>query len=260
MVDIGGPAQGEIDHSGGDRFVGIAIDQDEGAGIAVVRVRIERDRSGNRQIADAHLVQRQRLGGKLRQRIDVDLVLEVGHRRGDGAMIDFHQVRAPGQQIFVRHPDQVGRELVGNLRAIAHRGKHVAAGNIDFVGERDGDRIAGDRGVEIAAGADNRLDPGGLPGRQHRDFIARPCPAAHDRAGKAAEIGIGTIDPLHRHPKRLAGAVILDVDRFQIFEQMRPRIPGRARAARRNIVAVARRNRDGLDVLEAKRGCKVGKA
>src|ERR1035437_8476238 len=38
MVDIGGPAQGEIDHPGGDGFVGIAIDQDKRAGVAVVRV------------------------------------------------------------------------------------------------------------------------------------------------------------------------------------------------------------------------------
>ena len=53
MMDIGGPAQREIDHAGGDRFVRIAIDQDEGAGIAIVGIRIERDRPGDRKIADA---------------------------------------------------------------------------------------------------------------------------------------------------------------------------------------------------------------
>ena len=81
MMDIGGAPQREIDHPGGDRFVGIAVDQDEGAGVAVVGVGIERDRPRDRQIAHADFVQRQRLGGKLRQRIDVDLVLELGHRR-----------------------------------------------------------------------------------------------------------------------------------------------------------------------------------
>ena len=46
MVDIGGAAQREIDHPGRDGFVRIAIDKDEGAGITVVGVRIERHRSG----------------------------------------------------------------------------------------------------------------------------------------------------------------------------------------------------------------------
>ena len=49
----------------------------------------------------------------------------------------------------------MGGELVGNLRAVAQRGKHVAARNVDFIGERDGDRVAGLAGVEIAAGADD---------------------------------------------------------------------------------------------------------
>ena len=57
--------------------------------------------------------------------------------------------------MLVRHPDQMGGELVGDLRAVAQRGKHVAARNVDFVGERDGDRIPRLRGVEIAAGADD---------------------------------------------------------------------------------------------------------
>ena len=130
--------------------------------------------------------------------------------------------------MFIRHPDQVGRELVGNLRTVAQRRKHVAARNVDFVGKRDGDRISGLRGIEIAAGADDRLDLGRLPGRENRDFVARSGAAADNRPGKAAEIGVGPIDPLHRHPERLAGAVVLDVDRFEIVEQMRPGIPGRA--------------------------------
>ena len=79
-------------------------------------------------------------------------------------------------------------ELVGDLRPVAQRGKHVAARNVDFVGERDGDRIARLRGIEIAAGADNLLDLGGLPRRENSDVVARLGAAAHDRPGKAAEI------------------------------------------------------------------------
>ncbi len=78
--------------------------------------------------------------------------------------------------------------------------------------------------------------------------------AARDRAGKAAEIGIGTVDPLHRHAEGFGGAVVLDVDGFEVVEQMRPRVPGRARAARGDVVAVARRDRNADDLLEAEFG------
>ena len=148
-------------------------------------------------------------------------------------------------------------ELVGDLRAVAQRGEHVAARNVDFVGERDGDRVAGLRNGKLPAGTGDGFDPGGLARTAAPRFVAGLGAAAHNRAGKAAKIGIGPIDPLHRHAERLAGAVILDVDRFEIVEQMRPGIPGRALAARRNIVAVARRHRDRLDVLEAEPAGKI---
>ncbi len=141
-MDIGRAPQREIDHAGGDRLVGIAVDQDEGAGVAVVGVRIEGDRPRHRQIADADLVQRQRLGGKLGERVDVDLVLEAGHGRRQRRVVDLHQIRALRQQPVGRHPDQMRGELIGHLRALARCRQHVAAGDVDFVGERDGDGIA----------------------------------------------------------------------------------------------------------------------
>ena len=43
-VDVGGAAQPEGDHAGADGVVGEAVDQDEGAGLAVLGVGVERDR------------------------------------------------------------------------------------------------------------------------------------------------------------------------------------------------------------------------
>ena len=148
----------EIDHTGGDGFVGEAVDQDERAGVAVLRVRVERQRPRNRHVADADFVERQRLGGKLRQRVDVEPVFEVGNGRRHGRVIDLHQIGAAGQQLVVGHPDQMSGELVGDLRTVAHGCQHVAAGDIDFIGKRDGYRISGLGALEFAAGADDRPD------------------------------------------------------------------------------------------------------
>ncbi len=45
-VDVGGPAQGEVDHARRRRLVGEAVDQDEGAGLPVVAIGVEGDRHG----------------------------------------------------------------------------------------------------------------------------------------------------------------------------------------------------------------------
>ncbi len=50
-MDVGRAAQRERDHAGADRLVGVAVDDDEGAGLAVVVVGIECDRRRGREIA-----------------------------------------------------------------------------------------------------------------------------------------------------------------------------------------------------------------
>ena len=79
-MHIGRAAQAEIDHARADRGVGEAVDQDEAAGVAIVAIGIEGDGLGQREIAVADFVQRQRLGRQMIERVDVDLVLELGDR------------------------------------------------------------------------------------------------------------------------------------------------------------------------------------
>ncbi len=58
--------------------------------------------------------------------------------------------------------------------------------------------------------------------------------------------------------KGSAGALILDIDRLEIGDERRAVIPGRLVAARRDIVAEARRNRNGDDAREAERRGESG--
>jgi hypothetical protein len=64
-VDIGGAAQREGDHPGRQRGIAEAVDEDECAGRPVALVGIDRYGHARREIAEADLVQGQRLGREL---------------------------------------------------------------------------------------------------------------------------------------------------------------------------------------------------
>ena len=63
-VDVLRAAQREVQQPRADRVVGQPVDQDEAAGVAVLRVGIERDRLVEIEVADADLVQMQRLAAR----------------------------------------------------------------------------------------------------------------------------------------------------------------------------------------------------
>ena len=76
-MDVLRAAQRKVQQARADRCVGHAVDQDEAAGVAVLVVRVERDRLVERQVADADLVEFERLGRQVLERVDVDLVLRL---------------------------------------------------------------------------------------------------------------------------------------------------------------------------------------
>ena len=61
---IGSPPQAEIDHAGADSMVGEPVDDDEGAGPAVLAIGIERDRHVGREIAEADVVEAERVAAR----------------------------------------------------------------------------------------------------------------------------------------------------------------------------------------------------
>src|SRR5450759_2793474 len=83
-VDVLRTAQRKVQETGGDRVVGQAVDQDEAAGIAIFRVRIEGNRLVEMQVAYADLVQMQRLRRQVFEGVDVDFVLRCGDGHPDG--------------------------------------------------------------------------------------------------------------------------------------------------------------------------------
>src|SRR3546814_19566350 len=91
-MDVAGAAQREVEGAGSDGAVGLAVDQDEGTEVAVVRVGLERDRLIHVQVDLPDFVQFQVLGGHLFLGVDVDLVFDLGDLGADGAAADLKPV------------------------------------------------------------------------------------------------------------------------------------------------------------------------
>jgi hypothetical protein len=141
-VDVLRAAQREVQHAGADGLVAQPVDDDEAAHVAVLRVGVERDRAIEREHAHAGLVELQRLGGEVLERVDVDQVLRRGDRGAERARAELDQVRAARQQRLLAHPDHVRLELVGEAGRIVGGADHVAAADVDLVGEGQRDGLA----------------------------------------------------------------------------------------------------------------------
>ncbi len=172
----------ELDHAGADRRIGEAVDDDEAAGVAILAIGIERDRFRGREIAIADLVELERPRRNVLQRIHIDLVLEGGDLAGCGLASRLDQVLPMRKHLFVRHPDYVRGELIGNFGTLIGRNQHVAARDIDLVGENHGHRLTGGRRLEIAVGRHDPRDTRRAARPRHRDRVTRPHRAADDGA------------------------------------------------------------------------------
>ena len=136
-------------------------------------------------------------------------------------------------------------------RQVVRAREHVAAADVDLVGERQRDRLAGDRVLEIAVHRDDARDGAFAARGQHADLVPCSHHAARDRAGEAAEIEVRAVDPLHRQAERTLLRVVLDVDGLQVLHQRRAVIPGRVLARVHDVVAAQGRQRDRDELLDA---------
>ena len=109
------------------------------------------------------------------------------------------------------------------------------------------------RSIRVEA-VDDRLDLAGPGRRQHDHRIAHLDRAARNHAGKAAEVLVRPVHPLHRHAERPRAGFLLDRHRLEVLHQRRALVPGHALAAREDVVAVDRRHRDAQHVLDADLG------
>src|SRR4051812_16219625 len=74
-MDVVRAAQREVQHARADGLIGEAIDDDKAAGVAVMRIRIERDRLVELELANADFVQLELLRRDMLERIHIDPVL-----------------------------------------------------------------------------------------------------------------------------------------------------------------------------------------
>ena len=81
--DVVRAAQRELQQAGADRVVRDAVDEDEAARVAVLRVRVEGDRLAQLDVDDADRVQLEMVRGDAVERVDVELVLDRRDRGRD---------------------------------------------------------------------------------------------------------------------------------------------------------------------------------
>src|SRR3546814_12905698 len=102
-----------MDGAAGDGGVGLAVDQDEAAQLAVVRIALEGDRPVQLEVATADLVERQLRRRQRSLRVDVDLVPDLRDACADCTGGGLEPVAAPGEQRLRAHPEQVRGKQIG---------------------------------------------------------------------------------------------------------------------------------------------------
>src|SRR5690349_14906277 len=125
--------------------------------MAVLAIRRERNGPVEIEIDDADLVEGEDLGGHVLERVDIDLIFGRLEHAWNGEWTRLDQIGAAGKHLLVIHPQDAGLEFVGDGEWRSRRTNDIAAADIDFVLERDGHRLAGDRGPEIAVIGDDAV-------------------------------------------------------------------------------------------------------
>ena len=250
-MDVRGTAQRVEDHAGADRGVGQPVDQHERAGHLVFGEGIEGERRLHRDVADADLVEFQRLCRLVGEIVDVDPVFQLGDRGVDLVRLGAHQIGAARQKRVFVEPDDVGGELVGDVGPGFRRHQHVAARDLDFVVEHERDGLPLDGGIKIAVMGDDAPNGRALAGLRDHHGVARRNRTGGDGPGKSPEVEIGAVYVLHGEAERRALGRGRYLDRLQVVEQDRPAIPGHLLRRAGDVVAVARGHGYRRDRLEA---------
>ena len=79
-------------------------------------------------------------------RVHIDLIFNVGDARRDGLCPDPNKIRSSMKQRLLVHPNYVCCELLRDLWSRGRRDEDIAAGNVELIGEGEGDRISTFRG------------------------------------------------------------------------------------------------------------------
>jgi hypothetical protein len=234
-MDVAGPPKAEGDHPSARRLVREAVDQDEGAGVAIGGVGVERHGRRGRQIAVPDLVEAQGFVRQMRQGLDVDPMLQRRDGRRHRAGPDLQEIRAAGNEGLLAEPDHVRGELVDTFRRIVRVGEQIAAGNVDLTVDCEGDGVSFGGVIDGAVERYDLLDPSRPPRACDQHRIARADRARNDRARETPEFAVRAVDPLDRKAERPVAAASY-LDRMEVIQQGRSLVP---RHPRRLVVTLS---------------------
>jgi hypothetical protein len=179
-------------------------------------------------------------------------VTDVGDGGSDGVRADLEPVGPPGQQRLVVHPHERALELVGHLGGRGGCRDHVPARDIHLVGQHKGDGVSGLGLGQVAFTRDDAQDRALAPRGLHADALAHGQAPARQRAGKAPEIEVRTVHPLHRKAQRgVVRARAVHRHRLEPAHERGALVPGHGRAWGGDVVALEGRHRHEGDALEA---------
>ena len=237
-----------VDHAGADGVVGVLVDEDEGAGDAVVGVAVGQHRRARAQRHAADVVELEAgRRGPLVERRHVEPRMHGLDRRAHRARRVLERVARARPQLGVAEPGDGRVELARGDRLAVGRADQVAAADVEVVGEPDRDRERRDGLLERAVvGADLR-DRAARAGRHDDHLVAGRERAAGELARVAALVVLAAARadrPLHREAQRVAGRVRAHLHGLEVLEQRRPVVPGRGVRALDDVVAVQRGDRD----------------
>ena len=156
------------------------------------------------------------------------------------------------------HPAHLSQQVVGHAWQGIESDDHVAATDVEVVGQLKRYALGAKGFVQFAVEGPNFLDGALEPTGQNHHALADANDAAGDLAAEAAEIMklgvggvVGAVDPLHGKSQALEVPIAGDVHGFQMTEQCGTGVPRCLRGGVHNVVAIEGAQRDELYVLDS---------
>ena len=189
-VDVGGAAQGEIQHAGGDRGVALAVDQDEAAQRAVVGIGLEGDRLVEAAGCSTPIsLSSRRLAARCSWVLTSTLCLISVTVRADRARADLQPVGAARQQ-RLRRPSTAGARRTGRPLPAGRRRRRCTSPRLTSTSSASVSVTAcpATARARSPSAVTMRATVRAPARRQHHDLVARRDAAGGQRAGEAAEV------------------------------------------------------------------------
>ena len=173
-VNVRRTPQAESDHARAGRGIREAIDEDERARGAVIRVRIECDRDDVDRLHRPISLSASVFAAICSSVLTSTLCLRLVIARRNVLRSDSHQVRAAGEHRVLGHPQHVSGELIDDFRPTVSMRDDITASHVNLIGEGQSDRIAGVRFGQICR-PQSRCAKSWTPCRMRRRRFGHPA-------------------------------------------------------------------------------------